>query len=407
MHDTIAPLVDSVLELSSSQTNLQRIQGWIAHNNDTGRGHVFTNVHLWKHSDHPVWHEIIPEECIRTVDPIERDIACSLYRRLYKFQRIPDFDVIFPTIWVSPVLKDAGAPYGLSSKKTVGTNGTEPADNTLLYESVITCEDDLNRMHEQHYEIDEAATERLVAQYQTAVDGMLPVKVCISTNVNPFDDMTKFRSINELMYDTIDAPQFIHQMMEFFTSSIINKLSRLEAGRWIDPESTWDFRVHADSLPCPEDRNILKNCWTYLSDQSACVLSPDMYEEFIFPYHARLSELFGKVYFHGCEDLTKRAKTIKALPKLNRFHISPWSDARAIIEELGQQYVYEIHVHTANHLLTYTEEEQRKEIKRLVDIAKEYRVNADINLSDIETVVGDPEKLIRWAEIAQSVLQED
>jgi len=43
----------------------------------------------------------------------------------------------------------------------------------------------------------------------------------------------------------------------------------------------------------------LKDVWAYVSAQSAAPLSPKHYAEFIQPYHERVAEIFGKVYYHG------------------------------------------------------------------------------------------------------------
>ena len=53
----------------------------------------------------------------------------------------------------------------------------------------------------------------------------------------------------------------------------------------------------------------------------------------------KIAEIFGKVYYHGCEDLTRKARIISRLPHLRRFHISPWSDIGRIQEELGRNFV--------------------------------------------------------------------
>jgi len=110
------------------------------------------------------------------------------------------------------------------------------------------------------------------------------------------------------------------------------------------------------------------------------------------------------VYFHGCEDLTNKAKYIKNLPNLRRFHISPWSDARSITQELGDKFIYEVHVHPANHLFAFSSSEIAADIKRLCRECVDNGAVFDLNLSDLETIHNDPSKLINWAKIAREAI---
>ncbi len=163
-------------------------------------------------------------------------------------------------------------------------------------------------------------------------------------------------------------------MMEFFTNCIIEDYKRLE------------------------------NCWAYISAQSAAVVSPGMFEEFIQPYHERIAEIFGKVYYHGCEDLTQKAGIISSLPNLRRFHISPWSNVDTILDKLGNKFVDETHVHPTNYLFLHDDERIQQDIRELALKCRDRGVTADINLSDIETINNNPDKLVKWARLAREAV---
>jgi hypothetical protein len=143
----------------------------------------------------------------------------------------------------------------------------------------------------------------------------------------------------------------------------------------------------------------LKDVWAYVSAQSAAPLSPRQYEEFIQPYHERVADIFGKVYYHGCEDLTAKMDIIARLPNLRRFHVSPWTDLAVAARKLGRRFIIEKHVHSPNVLFAFTPGEMREELRQALDLGRDLIM--EIHLSDITTVEGDPQRLVRWAAIAQ------
>lgn len=88
MGNLIHELICETLELCESKENLRRKKLWIHHNNMTSHGKILVNLHLWKIADHPVWHEIILDDAIKSKDPYERlvekgncDKSCSRSRK--------------------------------------------------------------------------------------------------------------------------------------------------------------------------------------------------------------------------------------------------------------------------------------------------------------------------------------
>ncbi len=130
-----------------------------------------------------------------------------------------------------------------------------------------------------------------------------------------------------------------------------------------------------------------------------------MYEEFVQPYHERMARVISenRIYYHGCEDLTKKISIIRQLPNLRRFHISPWTNLKVAAEELGRDFVLEVVVHP-DTLHVQTEREMRDWLTRTMDIAGDNIL--DLNLGEIETTFGDPTVLSKWATIAQDVTEQ-
>ena len=395
MNNRILELADETLQACASKKNTDRIDKWIRHQNYKSEGDILINVHFWRNTFNRMWEELVPDSEIESATPTEYFVERTLLQRLYKFESIDDDEVLLPTIWIDPVMSPQSRMFGVEKKQAL--DGV-----SVKYSTVINDIHDLKLFSQPQFIIDEQKTQQKKSTISALVEGKVPVKVktpCLSAN--PFEYAAMYRSMDELFIDFMDSPEFVHEMMDMFTGFIVKRFEEISSSGGMDPEQTWDFRIHADSIENRADYFSLENSWVYISDQSAGVVSPQMYSEFIYPYHERIAKLFGKVYYHGCEDLTQKAKYIKDLPSLRRFHISPWSDAAKITAELGDKFIYEVHVHPANHLFAYSRSEITDDIQRLCRVCKDNGVVFDLNLSDLETVNNDTGKLVEWAKTAR------
>ena len=236
------------------------------------------------------------------------------------------------------------------------------------------------------------------------MDDRLPVNLATDElGASPSEAMMSLMGIEAVLYGVNDRPEFIHRMMDFMTEGYIAYHRAREAAGAVDAESSWGFLTHYEELPPGQDAGRLGSSWWYVSAQSLCGISPAMYAEFLQPYHARLAEALSdnRVYYHGCEDLTRKIAIIRDLPNLRRFHVSPWTDLETAVESLGRDFVLETHVSYSETLDGHRPADMRKAVERIMRIAGECVL--DVNLGDIETVRGDPSILTTWAQIAQDV----
>ncbi len=400
MNTILYELSHHISELCESEENKRRKQLWIKHNNHPGSTSAPINVHLWKTLTVPLSKEIIPDEELKCTTDFERNIERLLRQRIFKFTRIDDDDVILPTIWLTPQMKKDESTFGL--KQNIKQHGI-----SKKYTGVIENAQDLTKIVEPSFEQNNKLTQENISLLRELTGDVLPIKIKTPIlEASPIEYVAQVRKMDDLLYDFIDEPEFVHELMRIFTQYIINRFKIVDKAQIMCPEQTWDFRVHYDELNNMYPENSLKNCWVYISAQSSATISPIMYEEFIQPYHEEIANLFGKVYYHGCEDLTQKAKYIKNLPNLRRFHISPWSNPQLITQELGPDFIYEVHVHPANHLFLYNDIEIKNDIKHICKQCLNNNVSFDLNLSDIETINGDKNKLIKWSKLAREAVNE-
>jgi hypothetical protein len=149
----------------------------------------------------------------------------------------------------------------------------------------------------------------------------------------------------------------------------------------------------------------LKDLWGWAESQEADNLSPAMYQEFVLPYLAKLSEQFGLVYYGCCEHLHDRLPAIiGAIPNLRSVSVSGWSDLARVAELLGRRYVFSrkptpAHISGATPHWELLEKDMRNTYAAARDL------NLEILFRDVYTVDGDRSRLRRWVDMTKSIFQ--
>jgi len=388
----IRRLVDRLLAACADPRYGQRKAMWTAHQHLQKARKVPVHVHLFLSGDYsPVWQELIPEETLLHKEGVARTVELQLRQRLYKHENIPDDDVILPVVFAGAVFRTpSDEMWGLRLGRREAQQGVNDG-GAYKPVPVINDEADLERLRYPQVDIDEGETRRRVTAMAELVDGRLPIIVSADRiGASPFEDAVELRGMDNLLLDVVDRPAFVHRLKLY------------------DTPATWhSSRVHYEEVE-PEALRAssgIGRAWGYVSAQSAAGLSPAMFEEFLQPCHERIAALYheGRVYYHGCEDLTAKFRVIRHTPHLRRFHVSPWSDFRALAPQIGRDFVIEKHVHPTNNVLLFAEEQMRAELEEALAIGGDLVM--DINLSDIHTAGHRPERLSTWAHVAQEVTE--
>jgi hypothetical protein len=210
--------------------------------------------------------------------------------------------------------------------------------------------------------------------------------------------------MDNLLLDCYDRPQWLHALMNRLTEGMVRYHRDREAAGYVCDRSSRALHSPWDQWPDGEQPR-LDHCWGYLHAQSAASYGPATYAEFVQPYNVRIAELFGKVYYHGCEDLTRKVETIRDLPHLAQFHVSPWSQVAPIAAALPEHVVMEVHSHPTNVLFLWDGAKMREELERLVREAGDHLFN--LKLCDIQTINADGGEALRtWARVAKEVAEQ-
>jgi len=408
--ETILALVDRVQEACADPRYAWRKVMWTRHQHLEKVQKVPIHVHLPASGGYSrVWQEIIPAGELVNRDGIARNVELQLRQKLFKHDHVPDDDVILPVLTVPAVYRTPVEDmWGVRLEREEAQFGYA-AGGAYKPVPVVRSEVDLEGLDFSGVDVDFEATRSLVEQAQELVDGRLPVVVNGDrVGTSPFEVVVRLRGMDNLLFDVVERPRLVHSLMSFVTENTVQYLRELDRLRLFNTPASWmGCRVHYEEVGADvlSSGSGIETAWSYVSAQSAASISPGMFAEFLQPYHDRLAALYspGRVYFHGCEDLTAKFRVIKNMPNLRRFHVSPWSNFEVLGPEIGTDFVIEKHVHPTNNLLIFDEAQMRAELEQAMEIGRDLIM--DINLSDIHTVGHDPERVARWARVAQEVTE--
>jgi hypothetical protein len=143
-----------------------------------------------------------------------------------------------------------------------------------------------------------------------------------------------------------------------------------------------------------------RDLWVLLESQETVGVSPEHFEEFVFPYQLSIAEQFGRVYYGCCEPVNNRWHILKRLPNLARVSVSPWADQRFMAEALGRDYVFSRKPNpTLISTGRFNEDAIRADLRQTLGVAGDCRL--EIIMKDVHTLNNEPARLARWVEIAR------
>ena len=213
------------------------------------------------------------------------------------------------------------------------------------------------------------------------------------------------------MFDFYDHPDETRELLRKISSGTLRKLDWLEQKGLLslNNDSTYvgsGGYGFTDSLPGQDYSGTVrcKDMWGFTESQETVGVSPELYEEFIFPYEKPIMERFGLTCYGCCEAVNNRWDIIKRHHNLRRVSCSPWADYEKMAENLTDKYIFSMKVNPADIAVAEPDWDRiRSELKRDLKITKDCVV--EIIMKDNHTIAKQPENLIRWSQIVGEEIQ--
>jgi len=156
------------------------------------------------------------------------------------------------------------------------------------------------------------------------------------------------RGLENMLYDFYQQPDELKQLLSIVSNGFIKKLNFLETNNLLSLNNDNTYIAsgglgYTGELPQKDfDRKRVRtvDMWGFAESQETVNVSPEMYEEFIFPNEKQILDRFGLNCYGCCEPLHLRWGIIKNHARMRRISCSPWVDVDKMVSFLEDKYIF-------------------------------------------------------------------
>lgn len=349
------------------------------------------------------WNEIITNTMIQCEGELAQDWEMKLRKEIFWGESMGDDRVITPYFDVPYIAMESD--WGMHENKLGGHEG-----GSYRWDAPLKDFKDMGQLHFPQITVDKEKTSLLHTLAVETLGDFLTVRVkgVWWWTLGMTWTLANLRGLEQIMYDMYDYPDELHQLMAFLRDGHLHKLSFLEQNGLLSLNNDntyvgsggfgWTHQLPAEGYVDTKVRTI--DMWGFGESQETGQVSPEMFEEFIFPYQLPILELFGLNCYGCCESLNKRWDIIKKIPRLRRVSVSPWANLEDMADKLGHDYVYSLKPNPAYLAVPQLDEELiRKSLRESIRLTR--NCNVEIIMKDNHTIGNNVQNIIRWCKIAR------
>ena len=371
-------------EYSQTEKNKNRIREWTDHNSLQGKRPMI-HLELWTFAL-----EIIPQR-LQCKGEFARDVETKLYCNFLN-QELFDDDRVTPDYYPLPY-DTHFTLFNIPIKKhnSVGSVGHE-------FISVVDMESTMLKKQ----------------ALEEAFGDILPVRVQMDCLYSvPTQMIVHFMKMENMMFNIYDYPELFKEMMNRIADDTLAYYRMLEEKHLILPttggeslgQGSWCYNRE---LPGEEEAKIrpltTRDVWGFMDSQETVGLSPEMFEEFIFPCYKKISEQYGLLSYGCCEPVDPIWENcISKLENLRKVSISPWCNEEYMGERLkGSKTIFH-RKPSPNYLGVGTvldEEAVRESIRKTMKASEGCKL--EITQRDVYTINNDTKKAKRYVDIIKA-----
>jgi len=225
---------------------------------------------------------------------------------------------------------------------------------------------------------------------------------------------TGWLGLENVMYDMLDRPDFVHEVMTFLEEGHQKWLDQFEEMNLLSLNNDNTYQStggngFTDELPAPGfDPNRVRtiDMWASSESQEFQVVSPQMHTEFALEYEKRLLARFGLNGYGCCEDLSQKLDDVFTIPNLRRISIAPFANVDVCAPKIKGDHIFSWKPHPAHLVGEFDEKMIRKYLRHTIDLAREHGNILEIILKDTHTCEHHPERFDRWTQICREEIEE-
>lgn len=398
------------MEYANTELNLRRKKEWYLHNDLKGERPMVV-LEMWSFN-----HEIIPQR-LQCKGAFARDLEWGLYSSFLN-QELLDDDQVTPDYY--------GINYDtwfrlfdieIKEEFAQGADGSIGLGRHFI-EVVGDLEEDYGKLKQTSFGVNLESTKAKKGIIEDAIGDILPVRMKMDCLYSvPMQMIIHFMGMENMMFALCDYPELFKEMMARIADDTLAYFRLLEERRLILPTTsfesvgngTFSFTHDLPGWGEWEKRPFTtKDVWGFMDAQETVGISPDMYEEFVFPCYQKISSQFGLLSYGCCEPVNPIwERCISKLKNLRKVSISPWCDESYMGEQLAGSRIIYHRKPSPNYLgvgETMDEEALRKHIRHSLQCAKGCKL--EITQRDVYTINHDIRKAKRYVEIVREEIED-
>lgn len=348
------------------------------------------------------WNEIITQDQLTCEGKLARSWEMKLRKEIFWGEAMGDDKVVESVFDVPPVYIESD--WGMHERLfKVAEHGS------YRWDAPIKTFAQLEALHAPQIAVDEQASADLLETADSAFGDLLPVrrKTAWWWTLGMTWTLVNLRGLEQVMLDMYDHPAELHRLMAVLRDGHLAKLDFLQENHLLSLNNDNTYVGSGgfgftDELPRPGFNGRVRtgDMWGFCESQETVQVSPEMFEEFVFPYQLPIMERFGLNCCGCCEPLDRRWHVVRRFPRLRRVSVSPWADVEKMAAFLEDRYVFSYKPPPVDLARPAIDEDRiRRQLRRVLAIARGCRV--EVIMKDNHTIGNNPQNVIRWCRIGK------
>ncbi len=185
----------------------------------------------------------------------------------------------------------------------------------------------------------------------------------------PCSIATMLRGFNELFFDSVDDPDFVHRLMDYIVKSRIHFEEARCEFLGIAPDDIsyrWKYVVYRENYSGD----------MFEDEVDGNLFSADFNREFIIPYTKRLADYYGGIpYYHSCGNLTNFLEDIVTLPVTKMQHVSGWTSFDKAVKIVPKDVALQYSLNPLTDVFAATREHMERRFRELAEAVGGHQVD--------------------------------
>ncbi len=236
-------------------------------------------------------------------------------------------------------------PFGLKPQ-CEAVQGAQNGLGERIHPILTDLEDDFDKLGKTVYGVDREGTLAELALADELIGDILPVRLGMDAlYITPMQDVVKLMGMESMFCAMLDTPELFAAMLDRYVSGVLEYFRFLESEKLLLP--TTGDQLLAQGSRCftnelTQSPAATREVWGFLDAQETSSISPQLYEELVFPCYRRIAAEYGLLSYGCCEPVDRVWEHgVSSLGNLRKVSVSPWCDEAFMGERLrGKRIVY-------------------------------------------------------------------